>query len=94
MEDEFRRIIHATALLVGPVLPGGNINFANLCWCEYPGLGVDGAGGSGWQFAIHLEDLSAVLGRWYAPLNAAAISRFCAGRGPTLFNTQSVARNT
>lgn len=68
MEDDIIRVLNALAGLVWAALPGGQIDFVNQCWCDYTGLSVDEARGSGWQSAIHPEDLPGLLERWQSIL--------------------------
>ena len=64
MDDEFSLVLDALPGLVWAALPSGHVDFVNQRWCEYTGLGVEEAYGSGWQSAIHPEDLPEVLERW------------------------------
>ena len=68
MEDEIIRVLNALAGLVWAALPDGQVDFVNQSWCEYTGLSVDEARGSGWQSAIHPEDLPGLLERWQSIL--------------------------
>ena len=56
--------------LVWTALPDGQVDFLNLHWCAYTGLGVDEAYGSGWQLAIHPADRPGLLERWRSILAA------------------------
>jgi PAS domain S-box-containing protein len=64
MEDDLSRVLNALPGLVWTALPDGQIDFVNQRWCEYTGLSVDEACGSGWQAAIYPEDLLGLLERW------------------------------
>ena len=64
MENELGPVVDTLPGLVWTALPDGNVDFLNRYWCEYTGLGVDEAHGSGWQTAIHPEDLPGLLERW------------------------------
>lgn len=68
MEDELSRVLNALLVPVWTALPDGQVDSVNQCWCEYTGLGVDEAGRSGWQAAIHPEDLPGLLERWQSIL--------------------------
>jgi PAS domain S-box-containing protein len=61
-KDELSRVVDALPGLVWTALPHGDIDFLNQRWCEYTGLSVDEACGSGWQAAIHPDDLPKLLG--------------------------------
>lgn len=64
MGDDLSRVLNALPGLVWTSLPDGQIDFLNQCWCEYTGLSVERACASGWQAAIHGEDLPGLLERW------------------------------
>ena len=64
MENELGSVVDTLPGLVWTALPDGSVDFLNRYWCEYTGLGVDEAHGSGWQTAIHPEDLPELLERW------------------------------
>jgi PAS domain S-box-containing protein len=68
MESELTRVIDALPGLVWTALPDGyldfRIDFFNRRWCEYTGLAVDEAYGTGWQTAIHPDDLPELLECW------------------------------
>ncbi|MGA9996142.1 MAG: PAS domain-containing protein [Pyrinomonadaceae bacterium] len=64
MGDDLSRVLNALPGLVWTSLPDGQIDFLNQCWCEYTGLSVERACGSGWLAAIHPEDLPGLLERW------------------------------
>jgi PAS domain S-box-containing protein len=64
MENELGPVVDTLPGLVWTALPDGSVDFLNRYWCEYTGLGVDQAHGSGWQTAIHPEDLPGLLERW------------------------------
>ena len=68
VENELNRLVNALPGLVWTALPDGHIDFLNERWCEYTGLSVDQACGSGWQAAIHAEDLDTHKNRWLASL--------------------------
>lgn len=61
MENEFGLLVDALPGLVWTALPDGNIDFLNQRWCEYTGLCLDDSIGSGWEAAIHPEDLPELL---------------------------------
>lgn len=70
MESELSRVVDALPGLVWTSLPDGHIDFLNQCWCEYTGLSVENALGTGWYAAIHPEDLPDLLARWQSTLIA------------------------
>jgi PAS domain S-box-containing protein len=64
MENELNRVVDVLPGLVWTALPDGQVDFLNQRWCEYTGVNVAEACGSGWQTAIHPEDLPEFLERW------------------------------
>jgi PAS domain S-box-containing protein len=61
MESDLSRLVNALPGLVWTALPDGHIDFLNERWCEYTGLSLDDSIGSGWESAIHPEDLPELL---------------------------------
>ena len=68
MENELRRVVDALPGLVWTAHPNGHVDYVNQRWCDHTGLGAAEAYGSGWQAALHPEDLPAVLERWQSVL--------------------------
>lgn len=64
MQNDLSRVVDALPGLVWAARPDGGIDFINRRWCEYTGLSSTEALDSGWQMAIHPEDLPEVLARW------------------------------
>jgi PAS domain S-box-containing protein len=64
VQDEIRRAVDTIPGLVWSALPDGQVDFLNLSWCEYTGLGLEEACGWGWQQAICSEDLPGLLAFW------------------------------
>ncbi|MEO8523500.1 MAG: PAS domain-containing protein [Caldimonas sp.] len=68
MDNELSRVVDALPGLMWTALHEGQIDFVNLRWCEYTGLGLREASGTGWQTVIHPQDLPGLLERWRAML--------------------------
>jgi PAS domain S-box-containing protein len=64
MENELSRVVHSLPGLIWTALPDGELDFASRSWCDYTGLGLEAVQGSGWQSAIHPDDLAPLLDRW------------------------------
>ena len=64
MQDELSGIVDALPGLVWTVLPTGVVDFVNRRWCEFTGLSVDDARGTGWQAAVHPDDVAGLLAGW------------------------------
>jgi PAS domain S-box-containing protein len=65
-EKKFRDAIETMPALAFVADPKGNRTFLNRGWLEYTGLSSEQASGSGWEKAIHPDDLKRVTERWRA----------------------------
>jgi len=65
-EKQFRDAIETMPALAFVADPNGNRTFLNRGWLEYTGLTSEQASGSGWEVAIHPDDLKRVTERWAA----------------------------
>ena len=63
-EKKFREAVETMPALAFVAEPGGKRIFVNRGWLEYTSLGLEQALDSGWQEAIHPDDLKRVLERW------------------------------
>jgi PAS domain S-box-containing protein len=63
-EQKFRDAVEAMPALAFVADPDGNRTFFNKGWLEYTGLRSEQASGSGWQMAVHPDDLKRVTERW------------------------------
>jgi PAS domain S-box-containing protein len=63
-EKKFRDAVETMPALAFVADPKGNLTFLNRGWLEYTGLSLEQAAGSGWEKAIHLDDLKRVTERW------------------------------
>jgi PAS domain S-box-containing protein len=63
-EGKFRDAVEAMPALAFVADPKGNRTFFNRGWLEYTGLSSEQAAGSGWEAAIHPDDLKPVTERW------------------------------
>jgi PAS domain S-box-containing protein len=63
-EQKFREAVETMPALAFVAEPGGNRTFFNRGWLEYTGVTSEEASGSGWEKAIHPDDLMRVLDRW------------------------------
>ena len=71
MENEIERLADALPGFVWTALPDGHVDFSNRRWCEFTGRSLQEASGSGWQSAIHPDDLHETLTRWRSILGSA-----------------------
>jgi PAS domain S-box-containing protein len=63
-EKKFREAIETMPALAFVALPDGYRTFVNRGWVEYTGMTVQQASGSGWQAAVHPDDLKKVIEKW------------------------------
>ena len=63
-EKKFRDAIETMPALAFVADPKGNRTFLNRGWLEYTGLTSEQASGSGWEAALHPDDLKRVNERW------------------------------
>jgi PAS domain S-box-containing protein len=63
-EKKFRDAVETMPALAFIADPGGSRTFLNRGWLEYTGLTSEQASGSGWQKAVHPDDLKRVTERW------------------------------
>jgi PAS domain S-box-containing protein len=63
-EKKFRDAVETMPALAFVEDPNGNRTFFNKGWLEYTGLSSEQASGSGWQVAVHPDDLKRVTERW------------------------------
>lgn len=63
-EKKFRDAVETMPALAFVADPKGNRTFFNRGWLEYTGLSSEQASGSGWQVAVHPDDLKRITERW------------------------------
>jgi PAS domain S-box-containing protein len=63
-EKKFRDAVETMPALAFVADPKGNRTFLNRGWLEYTGLSSEQASGSGWEVAVHPDDLKRVAERW------------------------------
>ncbi len=63
-EVRFRTFIDMVPALAWCVLPDGSVEFVNQQFLAYTGLSQEEVYGSGWESAVHLDDLEQ-LGNWW-----------------------------
>jgi PAS domain S-box-containing protein len=65
-EKKFREAVETMPALAFVNDAVGNRSFVNRAYLEYTGMSAEQAAGSGWEKAIHPDDLKRVLERWRA----------------------------
>jgi PAS domain S-box-containing protein len=63
-EKKFRDAVETMPALAFVADPNGNRTFFNRGWLEFTGLSAGQASGSGWEVAVHTDDLKRVTERW------------------------------
>ncbi len=70
VRDELRLAIDTIPGLVWSARPDGDLDFLNQRWCEYTGLSLEQACGTGWEAAVHPDDLPPLSAYWRSLLAA------------------------
>ena len=63
-ERKLRDVIETIPTFAWTALPDGSVDFANGYWQEYTGLLIENTVGSGWQAAVHPDDLKRHAEKW------------------------------
>jgi PAS domain S-box-containing protein len=63
-EKELRDVIDTIPAMVWSALPDGSNAYINKRFVEYSGLSAEQTAGSGWQAAVHPDDLERHAGKW------------------------------
>jgi len=63
-EPHFPLLADALPQIVWTASPDGEIEYFNKRWFDYTGISFEDAQGSGWQSALHPDDLQIYLDRW------------------------------
>jgi PAS domain S-box-containing protein len=69
--QDIRLVVDTIPTLASSAGPDGSAEFHNQRWLDYTGLSAKQALGSGWQAAIHPDDLPRILGTFREALNSA-----------------------
>jgi PAS domain S-box-containing protein len=67
-ERELRDVIETIPTFAWTALPDGSVDFVNRHWQEYTGVSADKIAGSGWQDAVHVQDIERHIEKWHASL--------------------------
>jgi len=67
-EQRFREAIETMPAMALIARSDGYCTFVNRGWSEFTGLSVEQTVGSGWQSALHPDDLGRVVNKWRASL--------------------------
>jgi PAS domain S-box-containing protein len=68
MRKELRDVIEMIPTSAWTTTADGSVEFVNRRWREYTGLSGEGSSGSGWQAAVHPEDIGRHVDKWRTSL--------------------------
>jgi PAS domain S-box-containing protein len=71
-EKNLRDVIETVPTFAWTALPDGSVDFVNRHWQEYTGLSTEKTAGSGWEAAVHPEDLKRHAENWRASVASGA----------------------
>ena len=71
-EKKLRDVIETMPTFAWTALPDGSVDFVNRHWQEYTGLSTEKTAGSGWEAAVHPEDLKRHAEKWRASVAGGA----------------------
>ena len=71
-EKKLRDVIETMPTFAWTALPDGSVDFVNRHWQEYTGLSTEKSVGSGWEAAVHPEDLKRRAEKWRASVAGGA----------------------
>ena len=63
-EKRLRDVVETIPAMTFTALSTGSATFVNKRWTEYTGLSVEQSSGTGWQSAIHADDLARNSEKW------------------------------
>jgi two-component system, sensor histidine kinase and response regulator len=69
-EEEFRTLAAAIPQIVWVTGPEGAMSYANSHWLEYTGLTLEQSRDSGWQVAVHAQDMARTSQDWRRAVKA------------------------
>jgi PAS domain S-box-containing protein len=71
-EKELRNVIETIPISVWTALPDGTVDFVSRHWRDHSGLSEENPYGTGWQTAVHPDDIDRHLEKWRASLATGA----------------------
>ena len=69
-ERELREVIERIPGMAWTGASDGSSTFVNRRWSEYTGLSLEDTAGSGWQIAVHPDDLERTVEKWHTSVTA------------------------
>ena len=65
-EKKLRDVVETIPTIAWTALPDGWVDFSNHYWEQYTGLSLEKGAGSGWEAAVHPEDVKRHAEKWRA----------------------------
>ncbi len=65
-ENKLRDVVETIPTIAWTALPDGRVDFSNHHWEEYTGLSLENGAGSGWEAAVHPNDVKRHAEKWRA----------------------------
>jgi len=65
-EKKLRDVVETIPTIAWTALPDGWVDFSNHHWEEYTGLSLEKGAGSGWEVAVHPNDVKRQVEKWRA----------------------------
>ena len=63
-EQKLRDVVETIPTIAWTALPDGGVDFSNHHWEEYTGLSIEKGSGSGWEAAVHPNDVKRHAEKW------------------------------
>jgi PAS domain S-box-containing protein len=70
LQNDLRLLVDKLPGLVWTALPDGQVDFLNQPWCEYAGMTLEEACGTGWLQAVCPDDLPRMAAHWQSILKS------------------------
>lgn len=77
-EKELRDLVETVPAMICMARPDGSNVFSGRRWVEYTGLAAEDTAGSGWQAALHSDDLDKHVRKWRESVASGALKTKCA----------------
>ena len=71
-ERKLRDVVETIPTVAWTALPDGWVDFSNHHWEEYTGLSIEKGAGSGWETAVHPDDVKRHTEKWRASVASGA----------------------
>ena len=72
VDERVRALLNGLPTLIWTARPDGRVDYANRRWTDYTGLDLAQTLGTGWEAAIHPDDLRRTRPLWLSAYNFSA----------------------